>query len=242
MRPGHVFPLIACDGGVLTRDGHTEAATDLCRLAGLEEVGVICELANDDGTVMKGAEIDRFADRHKLARLSVEELIEYRLRHDLLVQRFSEGNVDSPIGPLRMIGYTNPFDRGIHYALVYGNPGPGQQVLLRQHRGSFAQDILNGAPALHAALADIKAAAAGVLVYHQDAEATQSAVNAVCATEEAGQVSGIGPARLKAWHETVFGAQVLRDLNLREAVVVRPRETPGGSPYRARQLAAATNA
>ncbi len=87
VRPGHVFPLIAREGGVLTRSGHTEAAVDLCRLAGLPAVGVICELANDDGSVMAGKQIQAFADQHKLKRISVAQLIAYRQEREKLVER-----------------------------------------------------------------------------------------------------------------------------------------------------------
>src|ERR1700742_3163336 len=101
VRPGHIFPLIAREGGVLMRSGHTEAAVDLCKLAGLPPVGVICELANDDGTVMVGKQIVDFAERHKLKRISVAELIAYRQVREKLVERVSSFPVKSHFGEFK---------------------------------------------------------------------------------------------------------------------------------------------
>ena len=98
VRPGHVFPLVARDGGVLMRSGHTEAAVDLCKLAGLPAVGVICELANDDGTVMRGDQIDLFAQQHGLKRISVADLIAYRQSREKLVERIASFPVETPWG------------------------------------------------------------------------------------------------------------------------------------------------
>src|SRR6266568_1746753 len=100
-RPGHIFPLIAKDGGVLMRSGHTEAAVDLCRLANLEPVGVICELVNDDGTVMRGPQIKVFAEKHGLQHISVAELIAYRQAREKLVERVGEFTVETSIGTLK---------------------------------------------------------------------------------------------------------------------------------------------
>src|SRR3954452_23312174 len=100
VRPGHVFPLIARDGGVLMRSGHTEAAVDLCRLAGLPPVAAICELANDDGTVKRGPEVAAFAEEHGLQRVSIADLIAYRQSREKLVERIATFNIDSEVGPL----------------------------------------------------------------------------------------------------------------------------------------------
>ena len=116
-RPGHIFPLIAKDGGVLMRSGHTEAAIDLCKLANLEPVGVICELVNDDGTVMRGPQIKVFAEKHKLKHISVAELIAYRQAREKLVERVGEFTVETTIGTLKGYAYVTPFDRVPHMAL-----------------------------------------------------------------------------------------------------------------------------
>src|SRR5208283_1726427 len=110
VRPGHVFPLVAKDGGVLMRSGHTEACVDLCRLAGLPPVGVLAELMNDDGTVMRGPELAAFAERHQLQRISIAELIAYRQVRDKLIERAGEFPVETEIGTLMGYAFLTPFD------------------------------------------------------------------------------------------------------------------------------------
>src|SRR5271167_1877313 len=123
VRPGHVFPLVAKEGGVLMRSGHTEACVDLCRLAGLSPVGVLAELMNDDGTVMRGPELAAFAERHKLPRISIAELIAYRQARDKLIERVGEFPVESEIGTLTGYAYITPFDAVHHMAFVHGHIG-----------------------------------------------------------------------------------------------------------------------
>src|SRR5690349_4161610 len=113
-RPGHVFPLVAKEGGVLMRSGHTEACVDLCRLAGVPSVGVLAELMNDDGTVMRGAELAEFAQRQKLQRITIAELIAYRQARDKLIERVGEFPVESEIGTLTGYAFLTPFDQVHH--------------------------------------------------------------------------------------------------------------------------------
>src|SRR5882757_3248866 len=110
VRPGHVFPLVAKDGGVLMRSGHTEACVDLCRLAGLSPVGVLAELMNDDGTVMRGPQVAAFAERHNLTQISIADIIAYRQAREKLDQRVGEFQVKSEIGTLTGYAYVTPFD------------------------------------------------------------------------------------------------------------------------------------
>src|SRR5712671_2662455 len=133
-RPGHVFPLIARDGGVLLRSGHTEAAVDLCRLAGLPPVGVISELMNDDGTVMKGEQVKAFAATHGLKHVTIADLIAYRQAREKLIERVSTFTAESPIGPMQGYAYSTPFDPIYHVAFVYGTIGDGKNVLTRFHK------------------------------------------------------------------------------------------------------------
>src|SRR6266567_4265568 len=168
VRPGHIFPLIAKDGGVLMRSGHTEAAIDLCRLADLEPVAAICELVNDDGTVMRGPQIRAFAKSHGLKRISVADLIAYRQAREKLVTRVAEFTVASEIGELGGYAYVTPFDKVHHYAFVYGNIGDGNNVPTRLHRANVLEDVFGGAKPIHAALSRFKAAGQGVLVYLRD--------------------------------------------------------------------------
>jgi 3,4-dihydroxy 2-butanone 4-phosphate synthase/GTP cyclohydrolase II len=208
VRPGHIFPLIAKDGGVLMRSGHTEAAIDLCRLADLEPVAAICELVNDDGTVMRGPQVTAFADKHRLKRISVADLIAYRQARDKLVTRVAEFKVMSEIGELAGYAYLTPFDKVHHYAFVYGNLGDGVDVPTRLHRANVLEDVFGGAQPIHAALARFKAAGQGVLVYLRDGA---SGVPTATIGEEA-TISE--RERNMQWREVGLGAQILRDLSI----------------------------
>src|SRR3954454_25222797 len=119
VRPGHVFPLVAKEGGVLMRSGHTEACIDLCALAGLPPVGVLSELMNDDGTVMRGPQVTAFAEKHKLAQISIADLISYRQAREKLVKRVAEFPVKSEIGTLAGYAYVTPFETVYHMTVVY---------------------------------------------------------------------------------------------------------------------------
>ncbi len=152
VRPGHIFPLIAKDGGVLIRSGHTEAAVDLCKLAGIEPVAAICELVNDDGTVMRGKEVAAFASHHKLRRIAVADLIAYRQAREKLVIRVSEFKVSSELGDYTGYTYVTPFDEVHHYAFVYGKVGDGRDVPTRLHRANVVEDVFGGAKPIRASI------------------------------------------------------------------------------------------
>src|SRR5690348_11442261 len=206
VRPGHIFPLIAKDGGVLMRSGHTEAAIDLCRLADLEPVAAICELVNDDGTVMRGPQVRAFAKTHGLKRISVADLIAYRQAREKLVNRVAEFSVASEIGELSGYAYLTPFDKVHHYAFVYGEIGDGSNLPTRLHRANVLEDLFGGAKPIHAALSHFKAAGRGVLVYLRDGT---SGVPASTVGEE---VTGSEHERNVQWREWGLGAQIRRDL------------------------------
>lgn len=208
VRPGHVFPLIAKDGGVLIRSGHTEAAVDLCRLAGLPEVGVICELANDDGTVMKGREIDDFATTHGLKRLSVADLIAYRQAREKLVERVATFPVTTEIGEMTGHAYVTPFDTVNHFAFVYGNIGDGRGVPARLHRANVVADVFGGGRTLNKVLGQFAKEGRGVIVYLRDGTA---GVPLTVVSEDA---TGSEFARTQQWREVGLGAQILRDLGV----------------------------
>jgi 3,4-dihydroxy 2-butanone 4-phosphate synthase/GTP cyclohydrolase II len=157
VRPGHVFPLVAKEGGVLMRSGHTEACVDLCRLAGLPPVGVLAELMNDDGTVMRGEDIAAFALRHKLQRVSIADLIAYRQAREKLIERVGEFPVESEIGTLAGYAFQTPFDPFYHMAFVHGRIGDGRNVLARLHRANLILDVFGGAKAIHSTLDRFKA-------------------------------------------------------------------------------------
>src|SRR2546430_330328 len=144
VRPGHVFPLVAKEGGVLMRSGHTEACIDLCRLAGLPAVGVLAELMNDDGTVMRGHAVSAFAQQHRLKLISIADLIAYRQVRDKLVKRVGEFPVKSEIGTLSGYAYVTPFDAVQHMAFVHGRIGDGKAVPPRLHRPDIIREVFGG--------------------------------------------------------------------------------------------------
>ena len=206
VRPGHVFPLIAREGGVLMRSGHTEAAVDLCRLAKLPAVGVICELANDDGTVMAGAQIDAFAKQHGLKRISVADLIAYRQSREKLVERVNVFSVEGPCGPLTGYAYVTPFDLVQHFAFVEGAIGSGRDVPARLHRVDIIADVIKGGESVRKTFAQFKKEGRGVLVFLRDGTA------GVPVNISGQDKLNSDAQRIKEWREIGLGAQILRDL------------------------------
>ena len=209
VRPGHVFPLIAKDGGVLMRSGHTEACIDLCRLAGLPPVGVLAELMNDDGTVMRGSGVTNFAERHKLKQISIADLIAYRQARDKLVKRIGEFPVQSKIGTLQGYAYVTPFDAIQHMAFVHGRIGDGKDMLARLHRADIIHDVFGGAHPIHSALQRFKQEGRGVIVFLRDGAAGVP----THAIPQAGP-TGSEVARSRQWREVGLGAQILKDLGI----------------------------
>ena len=208
VRPGHIFPLIAKDGGVLMRSGHTEAAVDLCRFAAIEPVAAICELVNDDGTVMRGPQVSTFARRHSLKRISVADLIAYRQAREKLVTRVAEFKIETEAGEFMGYAYVTPFDKVHHYAFLYGRIGDGRNVPTRLHRANVVEDVFGGAQTIHAALARFKKAGRGVLVYLRDGT---SGVPTTALSEES---TASELERNRQWREVGLGAQILRDLGI----------------------------
>jgi 3,4-dihydroxy 2-butanone 4-phosphate synthase/GTP cyclohydrolase II len=210
-RPGHIFPLIARDGGVLLRSGHTEAAVDLCKLSGLPPVGVISELMNDDGTVMKGEQVARFAAANKLKHLTIADMIAYRQAREKLIERVSTFVTDSPIGPLQGYAYRSPFDEIAHVAFVYNGIGDGKRVLTRLHKPNIVKDLFTGQARMQVVLQHFKKAGRGVLVYLRDGAAgVPVAPLNEPKTAEAD--------RNRQWREVGVGAQILRDLGVTSIV------------------------
>lgn len=210
VRPGHVFPLIAKEGGVLMRSGHTEAAVDLCRLAGVPPVGVIAELVNDDGTVQRGPQVNAFAEKHNLTRISVADLIAYRQAREKLVTRAAEFPIPTSVGELQGYSYVTPFDPVNHLALVKGRIGDGEKVLVRLHRADPVSDVFVGGKTIQKSLARIDAEGRGVLVYLRDGT---SGVPPVAIGGESGRTSSESE-RERHWREVGLGAQILRDLGV----------------------------
>jgi 3,4-dihydroxy 2-butanone 4-phosphate synthase/GTP cyclohydrolase II len=209
VRPGHVFPLVAKEGGVLMRSGHTEACVDLCKLADLPPVGVLAELMNDNGTVMRGAELVAFAERHKLQRITIAELIAYRQARDKLIERAGEFPVASEIGVLTGYAFLTPFDPVYHMAFVHGRIGDGSNVLTRLHRADIISDVFGGGHMIHRTLARFKSEGRGVLVLLRDGTAGVPVISIPKSSE-----SPSGEARTRQWREVGLGAQILKDLGV----------------------------
>jgi 3,4-dihydroxy 2-butanone 4-phosphate synthase/GTP cyclohydrolase II len=219
VRPGHVFPLVAREGGVLMRSGHTEACIDLCRLAGLPPVGVLSELMNDDGTVMRGPVVAAFAERHGLKRISIADLIAYRQVREKLVDRIGEFTVSTEIGPLKGYAYQTHFDQVHHMAVVYGRIGDGRNVPTRLHRANLIRDVFGGASSVPKVLAHFKREGQGVFVFLRDG----SVGVPVSAIPKNGDRNGdrngdkdVGSEaeRQRQWREIGLGAQILKDLGI----------------------------
>ncbi|MFC4786128.1 bifunctional 3,4-dihydroxy-2-butanone-4-phosphate synthase/GTP cyclohydrolase II [Nocardioides sp. MAHUQ-72] len=169
-RPGHVFPLRYREGGVLVRRGHTEAAVDLAKLAGLTPAGVLVEVVNDDGTMKRGPELREFADEHGLAMISIDDLVRYRRRHENLVERVAETRLPTRHGDFTAYGYRITVDGSEHIALVHGDVSGDEPVLTRVHSECLTGDVFGShrcdcGPQLDEALQRIVAEGRGVVVY-----------------------------------------------------------------------------
>jgi 3,4-dihydroxy 2-butanone 4-phosphate synthase/GTP cyclohydrolase II len=169
-RPGHVVPLRAKKGGVLRRPGHTEAAVDLAELAGLRPAGVLCELVNDDGTMMRLPELMTFAEEHGITLISIADLIAFRRRTEMQVERLAEARIPTEHGVFQAVGYRATYDGADHIALVYGDLGDGNDVLVRVHSECLTGDVFGSlrcdcGPQLQAALSRVAAEGRGVVLY-----------------------------------------------------------------------------
>jgi 3,4-dihydroxy 2-butanone 4-phosphate synthase/GTP cyclohydrolase II len=224
--PGHVFPLVARDGGVLVRAGHTEAAVDISRMAGLTPAGVICEIMNDDGTMARLPDLVAFAQLHGLKIGTIADLIAYRRRTERFVERVMDTPFDSIHGgPFRLMLYRNAIEGVEHVALVHGRIEPGKPTLVRMHQVDFAADLLghvearqNYVPAAMAAIA--RDPGPGVIVFLRDPDLHGLAERLTAVPRPV--------ASDRALRNYGVGAQILLDLGVREMVVMsstRPNPT-----------------
>ncbi|MBB5804446.1 3,4-dihydroxy 2-butanone 4-phosphate synthase/GTP cyclohydrolase II [Saccharothrix ecbatanensis] len=170
VRPGHVFPLRAKEGGVLRRAGHTEAAVDLARMAGLRPAGAICEIANADGTMARRDDLELFVRKHDLVLITIADLIAYRRRMETQVERVAEARIPTAHGTFTAVGYDSKLDGIEHIAMVYGDIGDGEDVLVRVHSECLTGDVFGSlrcdcGPQLDAALAAVAAQGRGVVLY-----------------------------------------------------------------------------
>jgi len=213
--PGHVFPLMAKEGGTLIRAGHTEAAVDIARLAGLIPAGVICEIINDDGTMARLPDLVAFAQRHNLKLGTIADLIAHRGRTEKLVKKRETGLLASPNGaPWRMAAYEDTIEHVEHLALSLGDLSGPSPVLVRMHAVDSIGDIVGGLhlTTLHSAMSQIRAAGRGVMVLIR--ESKTSAIS-----DRIRQLNqGVGAT--PALRDYGIGAQILTDLGVRDMILL----------------------
>ena len=217
--PGHVFPLVARDGGVLERTGHTESAVDLARLAGLTPAGVICEIMNDDGTMARRNDLITFAQRHGLKIGTIADLIAYRRRYDSIVKRLSETNFDSTYGgEFRCVVYVNKVTMAQHVALVKGDPAAGGPVLVRMHAVNLFTDALGQRTGgrggeIEASMREISKGGRGVIVLIREPVTVMLSEQ----RKRRGEVDEQGSGELRDYG---VGAQILIDLGVKEMILL----------------------
>ncbi|KQV43670.1 MULTISPECIES: 3,4-dihydroxy-2-butanone-4-phosphate synthase [unclassified Rhizobium] len=224
VRPGHIFPLIAREGGVLMRSGHTEAAVDLCKLASLPPVGVICELVNDDGTVMRGPQVASFAEANGLKQVSVADLIAYRQRKETLIELGGTFDVDTPYGKATGHTYSLPWDPMQHLAVVFGDIRDGVDIPVRLHLENVADDVFGKTCQLDTIMKRMAEEGRGVIVYLREGSVGVGLSQTARKGKHDREDHGEAQARESEWLEIGLGAQILKDLGITSIRLLSTRE------------------
>jgi 3,4-dihydroxy 2-butanone 4-phosphate synthase/GTP cyclohydrolase II len=243
--PGHIFPLRARAGGVLVRAGQTEGSVDLSRLAGLIPAGVICEIMNEDGTMARMGDLEKFAEKHNLKIATIADLVAYRLRQDTLVQRAVEARVPTEhAGEWKAVVYTNSIDKLDHLALVKGDITMAERVLVRVHSECLTGDVFGSARCdcglqLNAAMKMIDQEGCGIVLYMRQEGRGIGLVNklkAYCLQDEEG-VDTVEANHLLGFKSDLrdygIGAQILRDLGVKKMAILtnNPKKIVGLEGY-----------
>ena len=233
VQPGHVFPLVAHDGGVLMRAGHTEACCDLTRLAGLNPAAVLCEIMNDDGSMARLPDLVPFARRHGLKLGTIADLIHYRAAHESMIERVGSRAIATLAGPMQLVVYRDKPSGSAHLALVHGTLDPAREALVRVHEPTSVIDLLDAEVSTHSwsfprALRAIAAADSGVLVLLNCGETAAQLLGKFA--DQQALAGGAATARRAAKMDLRtygVGAQILRDLAVgKMKLLARPRKMP----------------
>ncbi|WP_273789578.1 3,4-dihydroxy-2-butanone-4-phosphate synthase [Bartonella sp. ML70XJBT] len=225
VRPGHIFPLIAHEGGVLMRSGHTEAAVDLCKLTGLPPVGVIGELVNDDGSVKHGDQITKFAQEHRLHIITVADLIAYRQRKEILIKHVGEMPIETPVGPAIIQSYQLPWEAVQHIAIIFGDIREGEGIPVYLYHENIINDVFCQSSDIMVVMQRMmEKEKRGVFIYLREGSVIQSMIDIQNIARDSLEKHVQAIEREEEWRKIGLGSQILKYLGIGSVIVYASKE------------------